>query len=325
MVKPLLLFTLLPSFLLQSFTIIGRVRDQSGQVVSSVRVSLLDDNYGSLRTVFVDSGGGFKFQGVGSGVYLIRIETSGTPYEEQTQRIELRSLRIRGAGNEPYPIDFILKLRKGQPVPRGELVFAQETPRAARDEYERGAAHLRNNKIELCFDALKKAIEIFPDYFDALELLGAEYVKQGLFDQALPLLMRAVTVNRGAQKSHYALGVAHLKLNHPAEAVEWLKKSADLDPNNSNVFMMLGLAHGANREYEQSETAFRKALQLGGRAAAEAHFYLAGIYNKQERYGDARKQLELYLKEAQDIKDREAVKNMIIRMKEKEIGKAKNY
>jgi Flp pilus assembly protein TadD len=324
MLKPLLLLTLLPSFLPQSFTIIGRVRDQSGQVVSGVRVSLLDDNYGSLRTVFVDSGGGFRFQGLGSGIYLIRIETSGAPYEEQTQRIELRSLRIRGGGNEPYPIDFILKPKKGQPVPPRKLVFAQEAPRAARDEYERGAAHLRNNRIELCFDALKKAIEIFPDYFDALEMLGAEYVKQGLFDQALPLLTRAVVLNRSAPKSLYALGVAHLKLNHATEAAEWLQKSADIGPNNPNVFMMLGLAHGANREYEQSEMAFKKALQFGGRAAAEAHFYLAGIYNKQERYRDARKRLELYLKEAQDIKDREAVKNMISKMKEKEIGKAKN-
>ena len=63
MAKLLLLFTLLPPFLLQSFTIIGRVRDQSGQVVSGVRVSLLDDNYGSIRTVFVDSGGGFAYVG----------------------------------------------------------------------------------------------------------------------------------------------------------------------------------------------------------------------------------------------------------------------
>src|SRR5215510_79553 len=164
MAKLLLLFTLLPPFLLQSFTIIGRVRDQSGQVVSGVRVSLLDDNYGSIRTVFVDSGGGFKFQGVGSGVYLIRIETSGTPYEEHTQRIELRSLRIRGAGNEPYPIDFTLKPKRGQPVPPRELVFVQNTPSAARDEYERGAAYLRNNKTELGLTALKKTIEIFPDY-----------------------------------------------------------------------------------------------------------------------------------------------------------------
>jgi len=320
----LLITLLLPSFLPQSFTIIGKVRDQTGQSVSGVRATLLDDNYGQIRTVFVDSGGGFRFPGIASGVYHVRIEPAGTPYEEQTQRIELQALRIRGGGNEPFPIDFVLRLKRGQPVPGRESVFAQTVPNAARDEYERGANYLRNNKTEPGFAALKKAIEIFPDYFDALELLGAEYVKQGQFEPALPVLARALAVNQRAHKSLYVLGVAHLKLNRPAEAVEWLKKSAEMDPNNPNVYMMLGLAHGNNREYEQSETAFKRALRLGGRAAAEAHFYLAGIYNKQERYREARARLELYLKEAQDIKDREAVKNMIVKMKEKEKGGVKN-
>ncbi len=325
MTNLILLFTLLlPSFLPQTFTIIGKVRDQTGQAVSGVRVTLLDDNYGQLRMAFVDSGGGFRFSGIGSGVYHVRIEPAGTPYEEQTQRIELQSLRIRGAGNEPFPIDFVLRPRRGQPVPSRESVFAQNVPNAARDEYERGANHLRNNKTDLGFASLKKAIEIFPDYFDALELLGAEYVKQGQFELALPVLTRALAVNRRARKSLYSLGVAHLKLNHPADAVEWLKKSSEMDPNNPNVFMMLGLAHGNNREYEQSETAFKRALQLGGNAAAEAHFYLAGIYNKQERFREAWMRLELYLKEAQDIKDRNLVRSMIVKLKEKERAKAKN-
>lgn len=309
---------------LQSFTIMGRVRDQSGQAVSGVRVSLLNDGYSQLRMVFVDSGGGFRFPGIGSGVYHVRIETTGTPYEEQTQRIELQSLRIRGAGNEPFPIDFVLRPKKGPPAPPREVIFAQTVPAAARDEYERGATHLRNSKTDLGFESLKKAIDIFPDYFDALELLGAEYVKQGLFEPALPVLTRALEVNQRAPKSAYALGVAHLKLNHPVDAAQWLKKSSEMDPNNPNVYMMLGLAHGNNREYEQSETAFKKALHLGGRAAAEAHFYLAGIYNKQERYREAWKRLELYLKEAQDIKDRNLVKSMIDKMKEKEKVKARN-
>src|SRR5262245_26505821 len=87
-----LLFALLyPATLPQTFTIIGRVRDQSGQAVSGVRVTLLDDSYGQLRTAFVDASGGFKFSGIGSGVYHVRIEPGGTPYEELTQRIELQS------------------------------------------------------------------------------------------------------------------------------------------------------------------------------------------------------------------------------------------
>jgi tetratricopeptide (TPR) repeat protein len=315
----------LSSSLLQSFTILGSVRDQTGQAVSGVRISLLDDNYGPLRTMFVDGSGRFKVTGIGSGVYLVRIETQGTPFEEQQQRLELQSLRIRGAGNETVTIDFVLKPRKGQPIPSGGPLFAQPVPEQAKDEYEKGAASLRNNKQEAGYAALRRALEIFPDYFDALELLGTEYVKRGQFEPALPILMRAIEVNKRASKSFYALGVAHLKLNHHAESAEWLSKAAELDSGNPNVFMMLGLAHGNNRAFDQSETAFKKALRLGGQAAAEAHFYLAGIYNQQERYRESWQELERYLKEAKDIKDRNLVKGMIEKMKEKEKAKSVQY
>jgi len=320
----LLFSAVLNIFTLQSFTIMGSVRDQSGQAVSGVRVSLLDDNYGTLRTIFVDGSGRFRLAGISSGAYIVRIETHGTSYEEQSQRIELQAMRIRGAGNEMIPLDFVLKLKKGQPITSRESVFVQTVPEAAKAEYEKGAASLRNNKPEPGFAALRKAAELFPDYFDALEMLGTEQVKRGEVEPALPVLTRALEVNKRASKSYYALGVAHLKLNRHAEAVESLGKAAELDPNNPNAFMMLGLAQGNNRSLDQAESAFKKALRLGGAAAAEAHFYLAGIYNKQERYHEAWQELELYLKQAKDIKDRNVVKGMIEKMKEKEKSKAKN-
>src|SRR5262245_4176502 len=85
----------------RSFAVIGTVRDTNGQRVTSIRVSLLDENYHSIRTAFVDSSGRFQFRGLRQGVYLVRIEPVGTPYEEQTQRVEFQSIS-GGAAEEPY-------------------------------------------------------------------------------------------------------------------------------------------------------------------------------------------------------------------------------
>src|SRR5262249_21879819 len=159
---------------------------------------------------------------------------------------------------------------------KSDMVFAQPIPEAARAEYERGLSGLKSNKSEPGIAALKKAIEIFPDYYDALESLGTEYVKRGEYDLALPILTHAVEVNHRAPKSLYALGVAYLKLSRFAESVETLQKAAEQDSNNANVYMMLGLACGNNRALDQAEAAFKKALQLSGASVAEAHFYLAG-------------------------------------------------
>jgi hypothetical protein len=65
----------------------------------------------------------------------------------------------------------------------------------------------------------------------------------------------------------------------------------------------------------------KKAYELGGTDAADAHLYLAGIYNKRERYGDAWRELELYLKEAKGLKDTTQIKEMIGKLKAKEKAK----
>jgi predicted Zn-dependent protease len=306
-----------------TFAVFGTVRDTNGQRVTSIRVSLLDENYHSMRTVFVDSSGRFQFRGLRQGVYLVRIEPVGTPYEEQTQRVEFQSISGAGGGaEEPFMVDFVLK-RKMNPGdnPAREVVFTQTIPDAARVEYERGAEAVKGDKFEQADAALKKAIELFPDYFLALELLGTEYVKRGQFDSALPLLAHAVEVNRRAPKSLYALGVANLKLNHLAESIEWLKKAASEDSSNPNTYVMLGQAYGNNREYDQSAKALRKAIELGGNQVAEVHFYLASIYNKQSKYAEAVKELEIYLKEGKDI-DRAKIKAAIDNLRAKE--KTKN-
>lgn len=301
-----------------TFTIIGSVRNQSGQTVDGVRVSVIDENFQPIRTIFVDSSGRFMVRGLRQGRFTFRVETTGTPYEEQTQQLELQALRIRG-GNETFPLDIVLKYKKGKEPGAGAVsVFAQEIPPPARKEYESSVKSLKSQKTDQAIASLKKAIQIFPDYYDALELLATEYIKAAQYEAALPLLTRALEVNKRGFKSAYGLGVAYLKLNRLPQAIEYLEKAAQMEPNSANTQMMLGLAYGTGGAFDKSEAAFRKALQIGGEAAAEAHFYLAGLFNKQGRYGDARQELEQFLKEGKNIKDPAQIKAMIEKLKEKE-------
>jgi tetratricopeptide (TPR) repeat protein len=306
---------------LQTFNVIGTVREESGKAVSSLRIALTDENQLPVRTLYTDTTGRFQIRGLVSGRYLIKVETSGKPYEERTVQLDLQALRVRRGGEETYPVEIILK-RKKEEIPTG-VVFAQNVPDAARTQYERGANSLKDNKQDAGIAALSKAIEIFPDYFLALELLGTEFVKRTEYDSALPVLTHALEVNPTAPKSLYAIGVAHLKLKNIVPAIESLKKAAEFDPNNVNVFMMLGIALGNNGELNDSEAALKKAYQMGGEQVADVHLYLAGIYNKQEKYDEALRELELYLKEAKDLKDRTPIRSMIDRIKEKQKAKGK--
>jgi cytochrome c-type biogenesis protein CcmH/NrfG len=312
-----LVLTLVPT---QSrFAIIGSVRDPGGQPVESIRVTLLGENYQTLGTKFADGSGRFQFRNLGQGIYTIRIEPAGTPYEEESQTIVLQSMSPRrSTTEEPFMVDFRLR-RKGGPRVNPGVVFVQEIPASAREEYERGRNMLNSRNPEMALASLKNAIDIFPDYFLALELLGTEYVRRGQFNAALPILTRATQVNPDAAKSLYALGVANLKSNRPAEALDWLLRAEDKNPKNPNVHMMLGLAYGNLGSLVESEQAFKRASLLrGGKSdVADVHFYLAVIYNRQRRYSEAIRELELFLKEAKDIKDPTKIKELIGRLQAK--------
>ncbi len=324
MFLPIILLSLLFNpFPFQKFVIIGRVSDTSGRSVANVRVLAIDENFQPIRTIFVDAGGQFFVRGLSPGRYQFRVETTGTPYQEyETGWIELQSVRIRPGGSENYPLDIVLKFKPNKSSdPRGETIFVQNVPNNARMLYERGAKSFHEGQFETGEAALKQALDVFPNYFQALELLGKEQVKAGRYEEGLPVLLRAVKVNPRAAASHYALGVAYLKLGQLKSAIESLNKSASFNPANANTQMMLGFAFRQNKQLAESEAAFKKAIQLGGAAAAEAHFYLAGLYEKQKRFAAAAAELELYLKEAKDITDPDKIREMIRSLKEKSAAK----
>lgn len=301
-----------------SFSLIGIVRAPNGQSVSGVRVSVVDENFQPIYTAFVDTGGRFTLKGIKQGRFTVRIETTGTPYQEHSQQLELQALRRLG-GNEDVILDITLKYKKSEsPSGKAGTVFAQDVPKAAQKEMDRGIKNLKESKTDQAINSLKKAIEIFPDYFDALEKVGLEYIKAGQYNEAITVLTHATEINKRAPRSLYALGVANLKLSQLPQAIEWLDKSEQIEPNNPNTQMMLGLAYGNSGSLDKSEAAFKKALQLGGEAASEAHYYLTGLYNKEERYREAWQELEIFLKDAKNVKDTTQIKAMIANLKEKE-------
>ena len=316
----LLLGLILNPFLLQTnLSILGSVRVGEGGATGALRVSLLNDNYQTLRTTLLDASGRFQFRGLSHGVYTVKVESTSGEFEEQSQRVELQSSNPRGGGSaeEVFFVDFVLRRRKTQAKPETlGVVFAQTVPEAARAEYERGMKKVNDGKFEQAIPSLKKAVEIFPDYFLALELLGTEYVKAGNPSEAVPLLTRALEVNEAAPKSLYALGVAYLKLNQLPDAAARLQKAVARDGDNANAHLMLGIAQGRLGQLGEAEASLKKAYKLGGGRVADVHLYLVGIYDKQKKYDEAVRELELFLKEGKDV-DESKVKAMIAKLRAK--------
>jgi len=66
------------------FSVVVSVRDDTGRQVPSIRVSLEDENSQPITTKFADGSGRFQFRGLRPGIYRVRVETGGTPFEPVT-------------------------------------------------------------------------------------------------------------------------------------------------------------------------------------------------------------------------------------------------
>jgi tetratricopeptide (TPR) repeat protein len=324
----LLVLAIQPFSLQNFFSIVGSVRDDTGRSVSSVRISLEDENGQPIKSLFADASGRFQFRGLRAGNYQVRVEPTGLPFDPAIVSVPLQSMTNSSINSSttdiPTPVDIVLRRKKNVDAVAAPpaVVFSQNVPPNAREEFNRASTSIAKDPAS-GISSLKKAIEIFPEYFDALELLGTQLVKQGDFENAAPLLVRALAVNDKAATSMYALGVSYLKLKRYNESIEWLQHAASQDAGNPNVHLMLGQAYGFLNNLDQAESSLKMCYQLGGASSADAHLYLAGIYNKRERYGEAWKELELYLKEQKGLKDTTQIKEMISKLKEKEKAQGK--
>jgi tetratricopeptide (TPR) repeat protein len=144
--------------------------------------------------------------------------------------------------------------------------------------------------------SLKRALLLFPEYYDALDRLGSEYVQRGESRSAIPLLVRALEVNRRGWHAFYSLGTALGELGQLDEAISAMRHAVELNPQSPNANVRLGLLLARDpKTYDQAVAAFVRTTSLAGRDLPDAYFYLASLYTKQERFTEAAGALQSYV------------------------------
>lgn len=303
----------------QANSISGYVSNDRRAPLADFQVELLNDAESVIQRTKTDSSGLFVFRRITNGIFQIRVQTFGTSYISQTKRVQLESTRAF------EQVDFVLALNTGVlTTTNAGAVFVQEVPEHARKEYERGAALLqkpeqRNEGVE----TLKKAIQLFPLYFDALELLGTEYVKQQEYEPAIPVLTKAIEVNKRAYLSFYALSLAQYNLKQLPQALESMRRAVPLNQKSVNANLWLGTLLRQTDKLEEAEGYLKQANKLAESKSADIHWQLALLFNDMKKYKEAADELELFLKIQPDGRDTELIKKLIQRLREKSAANGK--
>ncbi len=309
-----------PATQTNSNSISGHVSNDQHMPLADLRVELLNEVDSVIRTVKTDGSGLFVFRKLSDGTFHVRVQTSNTSYVSQTKRVELA--RPHGFGAAFEELDFILVSKdKSGSITRPGVVFVQEVPEPARKQFQKAAELLeKQNKRQEAFVALKSAIDLFPPYFDALELLGTEQVKDREYEAAIPSLTKALEVNSRSFASSFALGVAQYNLKQVQPAIESFRRAVLLNERSINANLWLGIALRQTTRPDEAEAYLKRADVLADSKLPDAHWQLALLFNQLKRYKEAADELEIFLKLQPDARDVELIKELIQRLRQQSVA-----
>jgi Flp pilus assembly protein TadD len=239
--------------------------------------------------------------------------------------LELQSLpKEKKAGDE----------RKAGPKAVDARQLKAEISGNARREYNLALENIAAGNNNAAIAHLEKAVELAPDYYDALNKLGAEYIRSGRHIEAEVVLDRARTLNPNDPLPLTNLGILYLKQGERIEfvaavkagseseapltffdkAVEVFEKALRLNPLSPRASFYLGTALYKAGVDERAEPLLLNALDLDGQMH-EARLPLIYVYSRHQRCDDARKQISAYLVANPGSPEKKRLEGLMVKMK----------
>jgi hypothetical protein len=108
----------------------------------------------------------------------------------------------------------------------------------------------------------RRALELNPDYVDALNNLGNVLRERGQLDQAVVCYRRALGLNPDSPTTYYNFGTALSDQGLLADAVGCYRRALALRPDYPDALNNLGFALKRQRALDEAAACYRRALEL---------------------------------------------------------------
>lgn len=271
---------------------------QGGQLQQSIRVELKSDDASRPPDfVFTDGSGRFFLHNLFPGrSYTVTVESDGKNWATT-------SVRFIPSGFRPTVQIDLNPLEKqvaegGARVSVAEL--KQDVPADARKEFEAALELMAQGESARARPLLARAIELYPDFVSARNELAVALLKEGDLAGAEAQLRRALETDATAVRPLLNLGLCLYRQQRYPDALPFLDKAVQLDPNLSGAQLLLGITLVMAGNDHRAEATLKRAYAQGGRRNARAQFYLARLYTRRKDYSRAALALETYLREVPD-------------------------
>jgi tetratricopeptide (TPR) repeat protein len=271
----------------ENSSISGTVQDMNNQRLKDVRVELRDASGNVVNSTFTNSSGDFEFNLIAAGGYIVVATTGMDQVSEQVQVAGWSSVvSLRMPSNKP---------QDGMAGNAMVSVAQYRIPAKARDEYRKAHEAMEKGNLDETNKHLARALELCPEYAEALTLRGVLELDQKDVASALTNLDQAIHADPNYPMAYMVMGSAFNTQSRFDEAIRSLERAETLAPSSWQIHFEMAKSYIGKEDYPLALHQLEQAQTTG--AAQYPLISLLQGYSllKMKQYSQAADMLQAYL------------------------------
>jgi tetratricopeptide (TPR) repeat protein len=281
---------------------------EGARVTTRIPIHLVTPTRGD-RAATVDDFGNFGFSGLVSGDYSIVIdkepdfETSNTPFTINQPRgfpamqalLSIRLTYKKGVVAKPAVINAALA----------------RVPKPALDLYNQAIDKEKLGDAKGAIALLEQAVAVYPDFSEAYNEMGVQYLKLRDFEKADVAFKAALKIDPTAYGPAMNDGMALYYLKKYPDAVAVLREAVKMKSDQPGPHFFLGQSLAYLGSFDEAETELTSAVGIAPQQTVEGYRLLAIIHSHKGKKTEAADDLENYLKLNPKAPDAESLRDTI--------------
>ena len=267
----------------------GQIRySPSGRPAEFVLVRLESWDGASAGETTSDRSGRFTFMGLWKALFIVSVRVQG--FTEIKQQVDLRT-----QVSDYVQLQLVPEERSAPISQPKHKVIDASIPRDAREEFEKGSDALLSEKnVAKGIHHLEKAVRLYPQYVDALLLIGTTYMDKQDWLKAEAAFRQILALDTKSSVGYFALGELYLRQKKYPDAETNMLSGIHLDLKSVQGHFLLGLLYYELGDLVKAGPQVGTALKLNPKFA-RGHLLAANILLRAHQTENAVVEFEEYL------------------------------
>jgi len=255
-------------------------------------VELQDSKGNPLVYSIAGSGDTVRFRGLQPDIYTVCL----TDIRQSRRCRSVDLFPSPGSGNASFTMEMATPDPRDVPADTHTVSLAalKVPPRAQRD-WQRALEARQRGDAAGALRHLERALAVCPDYPQALNDLGAHYLRKGDYGRAGRLFARAVELEPAFYAAWVNLSRCRLMSGDYARAAEAGVRALALRPGEAPANSQLALSYYLQGDLERARRYFLRVAELDPASPSMPHLYLARIAFTERRREEGARHLRDFI------------------------------